>query len=69
MSESSFAYHEGEYYSYLIMGGPSDAPGNLFIFVFGKPDGNKGKPKYLKMHRIQATEIVVDHLENLLKID
>jgi hypothetical protein len=49
------------------MGGPGDAPGNLFIFVFRNADKNSGKePKYMKMHRIQATEVVVDHFENLL---
>jgi hypothetical protein len=51
------------------MGGPGDAPGNLFIFVFRNADKNKEKePKYLKMHRIQATELVVDYYENLLNI-
>jgi len=50
------------------MGGPKDAPGNLFIFVFRNPGkGEKGKePEYLKMHRIQASEAIVDSLENLL---
>ena len=70
ISESSdFVYHEGKNYAYLIMGGPGDAPGNLFIFVFRNANKNKGKePKYMKMHRIQATEVLVDHLENLLNI-
>jgi hypothetical protein len=64
---SDFVYHTGEQYAYLIMGGPKDAPGNLFIFVFKNPDSQKRrKPEYLKMHRIQATEILVDHIENLL---
>ena len=68
ISESSnFVYHKGKHYAYLIMGGPGDAPGNLFIFVFRNADKNKDKePKYLKMHRIQATEVLVDHLENML---
>ncbi len=67
---SDFVYHTGKQYAYLIMSGPKDAPGNLFIFVFKNPDKNdKGKkPEYLKMHRIQATEILVDHIENLLNI-
>ena len=64
---SDFVYHEGEQYAYLIMGGPEDAPGNLFIFVFSNVDKNDGEePKYLKMHRIQATEVVNDPLEKLL---
>ena len=32
-----FVYHTGAHYAYLIMGGPKDAPGNLFIFVFRNP--------------------------------
>jgi len=59
-----FVYHKGEQYAYLIMGGPEDAPGNLFIFVFSNADNKE--PKYLKMHRIQATEVVNDPLEKLL---
>ena len=68
VSESSdFAFHKGKYFAYLIMGGPGDGFGNLFIFVFSNADKNKGKePKYLKMHRIQATEVLVDYYENFL---
>jgi hypothetical protein len=68
VSESSdFVFHKGKNYAYLIMGGPGDAPGNLFIFVFRNADKDKEKEtKYLKMHRIQATEVLVDHLENML---
>ena len=67
-ASSDFAYHAGENYAYLIMGGPKDASGNLFVFVFRKPgkSDRRKKPKYLKMHRIQATAILVDHYENLL---
>jgi len=63
---SAFAYHSGEQYTYLIMGGPQDAPGNLFIFVFLDPDKKRKKPEFLKMHRIQASEVFVDNYENLL---
>ncbi len=62
ISESSaFAYHSGEEYAYLIMGGPEDAPSNLFIFVFLNPDKKRKYPEFLKMHRIQAS--VVDSCE------
>jgi len=45
-----------------------DAPGDLFIFVFRNPDenGKRKKPEFLKMHRIQASEAIADHLGNLL---
>lgn len=67
-ASSDFAYHTGEHYAYLIMSGPKDAPGNLFIFVFRNPNKNEKRtePEYMKMHRIQASEVLVDHYENLL---
>ena len=50
------------------MGGPEDAPGNLFIFVFLNPDKSmkKKEPEFLRMHRIQASEVFVDNYEKLL---
>jgi len=67
-ASSDFVYHTGENNAYLIMGGPKDAPGNLFIFVFRNPDKDEKRkqPEYLKMHRFQASEVMVDHIENLL---
>ena len=67
-SSSAFAYHSGEYYAYLIMGGPEDAPGNLFIFVFLNPDKTRKKPEFLKMHRILASEVFVDNHDRLMDI-
>ena len=58
ISESSaFAYHSSEEYAYLTMGGPEDAPGSLFVFVFLNPDKKRKYPEFLKMHRIQASEV------------
>lgn len=59
---SAFAYHKGEQYAYLVMGGPEDAPGNLFILALLDPDKGmkKREPEFLKMHRIQASEVSVD---------
>jgi hypothetical protein len=64
-----FGYHTGQNYAYLIMGGPKDAPGNLFISIFRNPgrEEKRKQPEYLKMHRIQASEVVADHLGNLLE--
>ncbi len=67
-ASSAFAYHSGEQYAYLVMGGPEDAPGNLFIFVFLSPDEGmkKKEPEFLKMHRIQASEVLVDNYDRLM---
>ena len=68
-ASQDFGYHTGKSYAYLIMGGPKDAPGNLFIFIFRNPgrEEKQKQPEYLKMHRIQASEVVADHLGNLLE--
>ena len=67
MTESSnLAYHKAKEYSYLIMSGPKSSPGNLLIFVFLNPTDKRKEPKFLKMHRIQASEVFADNYDILV---